>query len=76
MGIWGKGLGRPRSRLGKYLDDNEIPQKSMEEKTGINKDTMSKLCNKKDYSPNEKTKQKVIKVLKEKDKKADINTFW
>ncbi|MFS1511909.1 helix-turn-helix domain-containing protein [Chengkuizengella sp. SCS-71B] len=74
--VWGKGLGRRRTRLGKYLDDNEVTQQTIVKKSGISRDTMSKLCGDKNYSPTENTKQKVVKALKEKDKNADINTFW
>ncbi|GAB6989447.1 helix-turn-helix domain-containing protein [Paenibacillus pini] len=77
MSIRGLGIGKPRTRLGKFLDNNGLTQSWLEQKTGISNPTMVKLCGDKSYSPYENTKIKIIKVLrKELDEYIDVNDFW
>ncbi|NBI28344.1 helix-turn-helix domain-containing protein [Chengkuizengella marina] len=77
MVIWGKGLGRNRSKLGSWMDENKISQKELGEKTGINKSTISDLCREdEDRHPNRKTKDKIMEVINEVDPKATKKKFW
>ncbi|MED3976788.1 helix-turn-helix transcriptional regulator [Priestia megaterium] len=70
------GIGKPRTKLGKWLDKRGITQSWLMKKTGLNKNTISDLTSDKDRSPTLKTMQKVIKALKEIDPKVNSNDFW
>ncbi|MFC5528458.1 transcriptional regulator [Cohnella yongneupensis] len=39
------GLGKRRSKFGRFLDKHEIDQEDIRRETGLNKDTVSKACN-------------------------------
>jgi hypothetical protein len=74
---YGVGIGKPRTRLGKFLDSYRINQIWLENKTGISNPTMTSLCNDKGYRPTERTKMKVITVLQnEVDPHIGIADFW
>ncbi|MDE8676440.1 helix-turn-helix domain-containing protein [Priestia aryabhattai] len=70
------GTGKPRTKLGRWLDKRGITQSWLMKKTGLNKNTVSDLTSDKDRSPTLKTMQKVIKALKEIDPKVNSNDFW
>ena len=70
------GIGKSRTKLGKWLDKRGITQSWLMKKTGLNKNTISDLTIDKDRSPTLKTMQKVIKALKEIDPKVNSNDFW
>lgn len=70
------GIGKSRTKLGKWLDKRGITQSWLMKKTGLNKNTISDLTSNKDRSPTLKTIQKVIKALKEIDPKVNSNDFW
>jgi len=70
------GIGKSRTKLGKWLDKRGITQSWLMKKTGLNKNTISDLTSDKDRSPTLKTMQKVIKALKEIDPKVNSNDFW
>ena len=70
------GTGKPRTKLGRWLDKRGITQSWLMKETGLNKNTVSDLTSDKDRSPTLKTMQKVIKALKEVDPKVNSNDFW
>lgn len=39
-----KNTGKPRSKFGKFLDDNGISQGELAKEAGVNKDTVTKAC--------------------------------
>ena len=47
------GVLEKRSKLGKWLDKNGIPQKELEKATQLNKNTISKTCNDPNYIPSQ-----------------------
>lgn len=58
-------VGKPyRTKLGKYLDNKGISATWLAKKSGVNRNTINSLLNKKDnYSPNLSTIKKVMKVI-------------
>lgn len=58
------GLGKKRSKLGKYLDKYNIKQSDIAEKSKVGDMTISRLCNEADYRPKISTASKVKKALK------------
>jgi putative transcriptional regulator len=70
-------LGKKRSKLGKFLDKNELTQQDVVEKSGVSRGTISRLCQSDAFQPNMKNAQKIIKALKELTKKdVDYDDFW
>ncbi len=69
------GLNKPRSKLGKWIDDRGITQKWISEKSGLNKNTISKITSE-DTIPSGKTMQKVLEVLRIIDKNVEASDFW
>ncbi|MEU2589684.1 helix-turn-helix transcriptional regulator [Alkalihalobacillus sp. NPDC078783] len=74
LGLFGSGLGRPRSKLGKWLDKRGVSQQWLAETSGVSRSTISTLCTDDDYEPSSKTIKKVIKALKILD--ADITASF
>jgi predicted transcriptional regulator len=72
------GLGKSRSKLGKWLDARGISQTWLVKKSGVNKNTVSDLVSNNDpkHSPNVRTMKKIIKALQEIDPNVRSDKFW
>ncbi|NBI28079.1 XRE family transcriptional regulator [Chengkuizengella marina] len=70
------GLGKPRSKLGKYLDRRGIKQEWLVSKSKVGRTTISNACGNSDYMPGAKSMQKIIKALREVDPSARADQFW
>lgn len=70
------GLGKPRTKLGKFLDQRGITQAWLMKETGLNKNTISELTSDVDRSPTLKTMQKIIKALRKIDSNVNSSNFW
>lgn len=70
------GIGKPRSRLGTWLDERGIRQEWLVTKSGISKTTISNLCNDDEYVPSGSTMKKIIAVLRTIDPSIKANEFW
>lgn len=65
--MWG--IGKPRSKLGKWMDERGLDQQDLAKAARVSKNTISKACNEKDYVP----RQDVIKKLLAAIRKLDPN---
>lgn len=71
------GLGKPRSKFGRFLDKNEITQQQLVEKSKVNKATISRICQGDAFEPSMKNAKKIIKTLRElTGKNVDYDDFW
>jgi putative transcriptional regulator len=70
------GLGKPRSKFGKWIDKNGISQQWLVENCGVDKNTTSRLCNDEDYRPNRSTQARVVYGLREEGYKIYEEDFW
>jgi hypothetical protein len=71
------GLGKPRSKFGKFLDSNGIQQERVREIARLNKDTVSKVCNDDGYLPSGRTMKALIDAIKTlTGKNVNSNDFW
>lgn len=59
------GLGKKRTKFGKFIDRKEITQIELERLTGLSRGTISKLCNDDDYRPKISTVSRIKKALKQ-----------
>ncbi|NRD81127.1 helix-turn-helix transcriptional regulator [Bacillus sp. BRMEA1] len=74
--MFGFGLGKKRTKLGKWLDQRGIAQSWLKEKTGLNKNTIGDLVNDSDRSPTQSTMKKILKALREIDPNVKSDDFW
>jgi hypothetical protein len=70
------GLNKPRSELGKWIDRRGIKQDWLMRESGLNKHTVSTVCNDEDYMPSGRTMQKIIKALRVVDPSVKAGQFW
>ncbi|USK33164.1 helix-turn-helix domain-containing protein [Bacillus sp. F19] len=70
------GLGKKRSRFGKYLDKNSITQQEIAKESGVSKSTISRLCDPEEFEPSIKNAKKIIKSLRKHDSNIDYTDFW
>lgn len=67
---------KTRSRLGKWLDDNEVSQEWLSKETGLNRNTISDLCDGTVDRPRNATRLKIIKALRQVDASVSATEFW
>lgn len=72
--MWG--LGKKRTKFGKYLDKHGIEQEWLIRKSGLGRNTVGDLANNPDRSPTRKTMQKILRVLRELDPRIKADDFW
>jgi DNA-binding XRE family transcriptional regulator len=71
------GLGKPRSRFKKFLDKNGLSQQDVVKESGVNRGTISRICQGDAFQPSLKNGNKIIKALKKlTGKNVDYNDFW
>jgi transcriptional regulator with XRE-family HTH domain len=73
FGLFG---GKPRSKVGKWLDSRGISQEWLVSKTKISRNTISKIASDKEYSPTLPTIKKIMKVIREVDPSANPEDFF
>jgi transcriptional regulator with XRE-family HTH domain len=69
------GLGKDRSRLGRYIDQHGISQKELE-KSGVSRATISRLCSSDEHQPTMGTAKKIIKFIKKFDGSISYDDFF
>jgi transcriptional regulator with XRE-family HTH domain len=72
----GLNLFKPRTLFGKWMDENHISQRELMDVTGLNKDTISSLCNDKNADPHVNTKMKIIGALRRNGYDVSVGDFW
>lgn len=70
------GLGKKRSKLGKWLDQRGIKQEWLVKSSKVGRTTISNACGDNDYIPNGSNIRKIIKALREIDPTISANKFW
>lgn len=71
------GLGKPRSKFGRFLDKNGISQQDLVRESGVNKGTISRLCQGDAFTPSVKNAGKIVKTLRElTGRNIDYDDFW
>lgn len=70
------GLGKPRSKFGKFLDRNSITQEEFAKESGVNKNTISRIAKSTDNRPSMKNASKIVRTLKKNGYNVDYDDFW
>jgi transcriptional regulator with XRE-family HTH domain len=74
--MFGLFRGKPRTRVGKWLDARGITQEWLVSKTRVSRTTISKIASDKDYSPTLPTIKKIMKAIREVDPNAKPTDFF
>lgn len=71
------GLGKKRSKLGKWLDKRGISQQWLAKNSKVSRSTVSELC-KADatHEPTQGTMKKILKAIRQIDPNVKSNDFW
>ena len=69
------GLGKPRSRLGKWIDDHGISQAELEKKSGVSRDVIRILA-KENKRPSWRTEKRLMQALRQYDSEISAEDFW
>ena len=76
-GLFGSGLNKKRSKLGKFLDSKGISQQWLSKKSGVGRTTISNLSKgDEDHTPNAKTIKKIMKAINEIDPNKKSSDFF
>jgi len=70
------GLGKKRSKFGKWMDKHGIIQNDLAKKSTVGRTTVSSMCNDPDYSPKFETWYKIQKALKSWGYNVDRKDFF
>jgi putative transcriptional regulator len=70
------GLGKKRSRFGKYLDRHSITQQEISDESGVSKSTISRLCQPEETEPTLGVAKRIVNALKKHDPRIDYKDFW
>lgn len=71
------GLGKPRSKIGKFLDRHDISQQELVDESKVNKATISRVCQGDAFEPSMKNGRKIIKALRKlTGEQVDHDDFW
>ncbi|QOY37709.1 helix-turn-helix domain-containing protein [Anaerobacillus isosaccharinicus] len=70
------GLGKKRSKFGKFLDKHSITQIEIAEESGVNRNSISRLAKSDEHYPSMKSAKKIIKTLQKEGFDVDYKDFW
>ncbi len=72
--MWG--IGKKRSKLGKFIDKNGYSQEDLMKVAKIGRSTASRVCADPDYSPTANTIKKIMKAVRKIDPNAKVDDFF
>jgi hypothetical protein len=70
------GIGKRRSKLGKWLDQRGMTQEWLRSRSRLTRNTISSACSDPDYMPSGSTMQKILKALRQVDPSVRADKFW
>ena len=72
--VWG--WKKQRSKFGRWLDIQGVEQEEFVKKSKVSRNTISKLCNDREYIPSPKVMKKVLDVIRKTDPGAKPQDFF
>lgn len=70
------GLGKKRSKLGRWLDQHGISQVEFSKLSGVSRPTITRLCGDDEHQPNMRTAKKIIDTIRKLDSSVNPNNFF
>lgn len=72
--VWG--FKKPRSKFGRWLNRQGIEQEEFSKDSKVSRNTISKLCNDKEYIPSPKVIKKIINAVRKVDSNKTMDDFF
>lgn len=72
--MWG--IGKSRSKLGRWLDKKGLEQQDLANAAKVSRNTVSKVCNEHDYVPRQDVMKKLLQAIRKIDPNAKMSDFW
>ncbi|AKO92723.1 XRE family transcriptional regulator [Priestia filamentosa] len=72
--MWG--IGKPKSKLGKWMDKRGLAQKDLAREAKVSENTITKACTNKEYIPRQDVMKKLLKAIRKVDPNAKMSDFW
>jgi transcriptional regulator with XRE-family HTH domain len=72
--VWG--WKKPRSKFGRWLDQQGIEQIEFSKKAKVSRNTISTLCNDKEYIPSPRVMKKILDIIRKTDPGARPDDFF
>jgi transcriptional regulator with XRE-family HTH domain len=72
--MWG--IGKRRTKVGKWIDRHSLSQEDLSAATKISRNTISKICNDPEYTPNASTIKKIMNAIRKMDPAAKSDDFF
>jgi transcriptional regulator with XRE-family HTH domain len=72
--MWG--LGKKRSKLGRWLDSQGYSQEDLTKAAGVSRNTISRLCSDPEYSPTANSIKKIMKAIRKIEPGAKADDFF
>jgi putative transcriptional regulator len=77
MPAYGLGLGKSRTKLGRFIDKKKVTQGDLATASGKSRNTISDLCDgSKGIDPNGETQYKIVGALRRMGHDVSISDFW
>lgn len=73
---WNSSVGKPRTRLGKFIDKHKITQSQLEKWSGVSKNTLTSMCSDTGYRSSDMSKRRIVEALKKHRYDCSIDLFW
>ncbi|MGD6879920.1 helix-turn-helix domain-containing protein [Bacillus infantis] len=70
------GLGKPRSKLGKFIDRHGITVVEFAKESGVTRKTLGNACNDKEYIPRQDVIKKILRAARKVDPDVKMSDFW
>ncbi|WP_368502810.1 transcriptional regulator (plasmid) [Alkalihalophilus sp. As8PL] len=70
------GIGKKRSKLGKFIDKHSVTTVEFAKETGVSRRTLTKACNEVDYVPSQVVMKKILKSVRKVDPDIKMSDFW
>jgi predicted transcriptional regulator len=72
--MWG--MGKPRSKLGKWIDQKGLEQQDLAKIANVSKNTVTKACSDTNYIPRQDVMKKLLKAIRKVDPHLKMSDFW
>lgn len=70
------GFGKKRTKLGKWIDSNRFTQEELSRSSKVSRNTISKACSDRDYTPSTGVMKKILNAIRKVDPGVKANDFW
>lgn len=74
--IWGSGIGVPRSKFGRWMQQNRISQEELSSASGVSPATISRLMRDDERDPSWRVRKRLMDAMRRYDSEISASDFW